>query len=146
MVPGWVLKTTLVAAPKVRVNELLGAGVSGDEVAESVKLPMVPTMEQPLAVATPELAVKVSPLVPVPEQVRVPVPEAMPKMTAAELLVTVLPPESSTLTTGWGFNAAPLTALVVPGWVLKTTWVAEPKVRVNERSEARGVGKGGGSG
>ena len=98
--PGWVVKTTLVAGPKVKVNELLVAPVRPDEVAERVALPTLPTIWHPPEVTTPALAVKVSPPVPVPEQVSVPVPEATAKVTVAELFVTVLPWASSTLTTG----------------------------------------------
>ena len=38
--------------------------------------------------------------------------------------MTTLPPESSTLTTGWVPRAAPLA--VEPGLVVKTSWVADP--------------------
>ena len=38
--------------------------------------------------------------------------------------VTTLPPESSTLTTGWVLNAAP--EAPATGWVVKTSWVAAP--------------------
>ena len=42
----------------------------------------------------------------------------------ADELVTTLPPESSTLTTGWVLKATPLVEL--PGEVVNTSWVAEP--------------------
>ena len=38
--------------------------------------------------------------------------------------MTTLPPESSTLTTGWVAKATPLVEL--PGEVVKTSWVADP--------------------
>ena len=38
--------------------------------------------------------------------------------------VTTLPPESSTLTTGWALKATPLVEL--PGEVVNTSWVADP--------------------
>ena len=41
-------------------------------------------------------------------------------------VVTMLPDWSSTLTAGWVPQAAPLAP--PPGWVLKTSWVAPPKV------------------
>src|ERR1700722_17254704 len=97
-----------------------------------VKLPAVPVIEQPVAVTTPELAVKSSPLMPVPPQLSVPVPEARDKVTASELFVSVWLEGFSTATTGWGFRVAPLTALVVPGWVVKANLVDTPTVKVFE--------------
>ena len=46
-------------------------------------------------------------------------------VTVDESVVTTLPPESSTLTTGWVARAAPL-ASVVEGSVAMTSWVAAP--------------------
>ena len=46
-------------------------------------------------------------------------------VTVDELVVTTLPPESSTLTTGWVARAAPL-ASVVLGSVVTASWVAAP--------------------
>ena len=46
-------------------------------------------------------------------------------VTVDELVVTTLPPESSTWTTGWVARAAPL-ASVVLGSVAMTSWVAAP--------------------
>ena len=46
-------------------------------------------------------------------------------VTVDESVVTTLPPESSTLTTGWVARAAPL-ASVVLGWVVTTSLVADP--------------------
>ena len=43
-------------------------------------------------------------------------------------LVTTLPEASSTVTAGWVPQAAPLAP--PPGWVLKASWVAVPKVMV----------------
>jgi hypothetical protein len=47
-------------------------------------------------------------------------------MIEADEVVTTLPPESSTLTTGWALKATPLVEL--PGDVVNTNWVAAPKV------------------
>ena len=41
-------------------------------------------------------------------------------------VVTVLPPASSTVTTGWVAQACPSTP--PPGWVVKASWVAAPMV------------------
>ena len=49
-------------------------------------------------------------------------------VTVDESVVTTLPPESSTLTTGWVARAAPL-ASVLEGWVVMTSWVAAPTAR-----------------
>ena len=46
-------------------------------------------------------------------------------VTVDESVVTTLPPESSTLTTGWVARAAPL-ASVALGWVVMTSLVADP--------------------
>ena len=82
-----------------------------------------------MALATPALAVKVSPLVPVPVHTRVaPVPGwvAMASVTALVAPVTVLPPTSSTVTLGWVPQVAPSTP--PPGWVVKASWVAPAMV------------------
>ena len=52
----------------------------------------------------------------------------MERVTDAVEVVTVLPPLSSTVTTGWVVQATPL--LPPPGWVVKTSWVAGPTVMV----------------
>ena len=59
-------------------------------------------------------------------------------VTVDESVVTTLPPESSTLATGWTARAAPLFALE-EGWVVMTTWVAAPAetVMVAEAAEVR---------
>ena len=58
-------------------------------------------------------------------------------VTVDESVVTTLPPESSTLTTGWVARAAPL-ASVVLGWVVMTSWVAAPVDMVMVVEAARG--------
>ena len=52
--------------------------------------------------------------------------------------MTTLPPESSTLTTGWVLRAAPLVA-VPEGSVVMTSWVAAPvdMVMVVEAAEVK---------
>ena len=49
--------------------------------------------------------------------------EELSKMEADDP-ATTLPPESSTLTTGWALKATPLVEL--PGEVVNTSWVAAP--------------------
>ena len=49
--------------------------------------------------------------------------EGVSEMEALEE-ATTLPPESSTLTTGWALKATPLVEL--PGEVVNTSWVADP--------------------
>ena len=90
---------------------------------------MAPVIAQPVALATPALAVKVSPLVPVPAQASVaPVPGSVPMASVIEAaeLVATLPEASSTLALGSVPQAAPSTP--PPGWVLKTSSLAAPKV------------------
>ena len=45
-------------------------------------------------------------------------------MMEADEPLTTLPPESSTLTTGWALKATPFVEL--PGDVVNTSWVAAP--------------------
>ena len=83
----------------------------------------MPTIWQPPKLATPLAAALLRP----PVQVReAPLPgcEAMAKVTEAPELVTVLPLASSTVTTGWVVQAAPLAP--PPGEVVKTSLVAVP--------------------
>ena len=69
-------------------------------------------------------------------QFSVPVPEAMDRETEALEDVTTLPLASSTWTTGWAPNVTPLA--VVPGDVVKFSWVAEPAVMVKLPGSHRG--------
>jgi len=84
-------------------------------------LPLTPLRARPEKVATP---LEKAPEVP-PAAMEPPAPEivalAVPELTE----VTTLPPESSTLTTGWVARAAPELA-VLEGWVVMTSWVADP--------------------
>ena len=48
----------------------------------------------------------------------------------ALLDVTVLPPASCTVTTGWVANATP--AVPPPGWVVNASFAAAPTVMLNE--------------
>ena len=81
-------------------------------------MPATPVMVRVEKVATPPEIVAVEPAVMVP-----PVPELIVAVMVPEALTT-LPPESSTLTTGWPVRAEPLAA--PEGWVLMTNWVAAP--------------------
>ena len=58
----------------------------------------------------------------------VPLPEAFETVTTAVDVVTVFPPESVTLTTGWVVKADPLTAPA--GWVVIIALVADPTWKV----------------
>jgi len=85
-------------------------------------LPLTPLRARPEKVATP---LEKAPEVP-PAAMEPPAPEAIDALAVPELTeVTTLPPESSTLTTGWVARAAPL-ASVVLGWVVMTSLVADP--------------------
>ena len=81
---------------------------------------MVPVIEHPVKVATPETAV--TGLVP---QVRP--PEA--RVMGAVEVVTVLPPTSWTVTLGWVMKALPSTALA-EGWVEKVSLDPTPRPSV----------------
>jgi hypothetical protein len=78
---------------------------------------------QPAKVATPLEAV--TGLV---EHATFPLPELIPSVTDAALPVTVFPPASSTVTTGWGDNVRPKLPLL--GEDVNTSWAAAPAVRV----------------
>ena len=85
-------------------------------------MPFTPLRARPEKVATPLEKV---PEVP-PAAMEPPAPEAIDAPAVPELTeVTTLPPESSTLTTGWVARAAPELA-VLEGWVVMTSWVAAP--------------------
>ena len=56
--------------------------------------------------------------------VQVSAPDEGVSVMEADELVTRLPPESSTWTTGWALKATPLVEL--PGDVVKFNWVADP--------------------
>ena len=62
--------------------------------------------------------------------------EGVSEMEADEV-VTTLPPESSTLTTGWALKATPFVEL--PGDVVNTSWVAAPvdMVMFDEAAEVK---------
>ena len=80
----------------------------------------------PANVATPDVAA--SGLV---VQVSVPPPGLVPiaSVMLALLVVTVLPPASWTLTTGWVPKLVP--PVPPPGWVVNATFVAAPTVMLN---------------
>ena len=61
-------------------------------------------------------------------QATTPAPLATARVTEALEPVTVLPPMSWTVTTGWEANATPLVAVAL-GWVVMANWAAAPTVR-----------------
>jgi hypothetical protein len=109
---------TLVAAPAASAKLLEVAAVRDVGVNVRVKFPAVPVITRLVNVATPATAATVV----VPESV--PVPEAIDTTTLPVNDVTVLSPESVTLTTGWVVKADPLTAPA--GWVVISALVADP--------------------
>ena len=60
----------------------------------------------------------------------------MARVMEAVELVTTLPDWSSTVTAGWVVQAAP--SAPPPGWALKTSWEAGPKVMVKLGAGRRG--------
>ena len=91
----------MAAAPSVTLNGLLVAEVRPELAAVNEKpLPANAEIERPVKVATPLAAVAEA-------LVSVPVPVANVSVTTADDVTTTLPPESSTLTTTAGENAAP---------------------------------------
>jgi hypothetical protein len=122
---GCAVKTTFVAVPATVKLELV-AVVSPDEVTDSVNAPSVPSViEHPANVATPEAAVTGFVV-----HARVPVPDAIASVTAAVLVVTTSPDESSILATGWVVSADP--PVEFDGCVVKTTWVGVPAMAKDE--------------
>jgi hypothetical protein len=113
---------TLVAAPAASAKLLEVTAVRDAGVKVRVKFPAVPVITRLVNVATPATAVAVV----VPESV--PVPEAIDATTLPVNDVTVLSPESVTLTTGWVVKADPLTAPA--GWVVIIALVADPTWKV----------------
>ena len=116
-----VVSVAWVAAPTVGVM-LWVAVVTLPEVKVSVyAVPAVPLMPTPEKVATPAtaLTVVVPTVVPFPLTVMV---------TAAVLLVTMLPAASLSVTTGWVVKAEPLTLPAAE--VVSVAWLAAPTVGV----------------
>ena len=103
-------------------SELEVTGVKEVGVKVRVKFPAVAVMTRLVKVAIPATAATVV----VPE--RVPVPEAIDATTLPVNDVTVLSPESVTLTTGWVARVDPLAAPV--GWVVIIALVADPTWKV----------------
>ena len=132
---GWALKATpLVELPGEALNTSLGGrpgghgdvrrggrreAVTGE--GEGVDGAVRAVESQAEKVATPLEKV---PEVP-PAAMEPPAPEAIDALAVPELTETTLPPESSTLTTGWVPRAAPEFA-VLEGSVVMTSWVAAP--------------------
>ena len=118
VVPGVVVNTSFKVPVMEKVPEV--AGARPVLVALRLKpVPAVPVISHPAKVATPDTAVTGFVV-----QFSVPVPEAMDRETEADEVVTTLPLASSTCTTGWALNVTPLA--VLPGVVVKTSWVAVP--------------------
>jgi hypothetical protein len=109
---------TLVAAPTASAKLLEVTAVRDAGVKVRVKFPAVPVITRLVNVATPATAATVV----VPESV--PLPEAIDATTLPVNDVTVLSPESVTLTTGCVVKADPLTAPA--GWVVIIDLVADP--------------------
>ena len=95
-------------------------------VAVTVYMPpaVVPVILQPAKVATPAVAVTV---VTVQESEPAPGPLDFANVTEPVSLVTVLPYESCTVTTGWVARAVPM-ATPPTGWVVNTSLFAAPAV------------------
>src|ERR1039458_5558033 len=92
------------------------------DVAVSVNAPWVPSVTlQPANVATPAAA-----LTGLVVHASVPVPEAIPMVTAAVLVVTTSPEESSIFAAGWVVRFAP--PVEAAGWVVNATWLAAPGI------------------
>src|SRR5579884_1597599 len=116
--PGCWVKASCEAEPAVMVKLAeLTLSESVASVAVRLKLPALSIL-QPEKEATPAVVVAEQPE-------RVPVPVWMDKVMAFEE-DTVLPEASSMLTTGWVDQA--VLEEPPPGWVVKTTWLAEPEV------------------
>ena len=113
---------TLLAAPAVMASELEVTGVNEVGVKVRVKFPAVPVITRSVKVAIPATAATVV----VPESV--PVPEAIDATTLPVNDVTVLSPESVTLTTGWVASCDPLAAPA--GWIVIIALVADPTWKV----------------
>jgi hypothetical protein len=124
--PGDAVKTSCVAVPAT-VKLLLTAVVSPASVACRVNDPWVPRLiAQPENETTPATAFTGLEAHDATE----PEPDWTPRVTADASVVTVLPPVSSTATTGWVTNAAP--PVLLPGDVVNTSCAAGPGVIVNE--------------
>jgi hypothetical protein len=111
---------TLDAAPAASAKLLEVTAVRDAGVKVRVKFPAVPVITRLVNVATPATAATVV----VPESE----PEAIDATTLPVNDVTVLSPESVTLTTGWVVKADPLTAPA--GWVVIIALVAAPTWKV----------------
>ena len=117
----WVVTPNCVAVPTVGVIFCVAEVRLVEANVNVYCVPAVPLMPTLVKVATPFTAfnVVVPTVVPLPLTVMV---------TAAVLLVTVLPKASWMVTTGWVVNAEPLA--LPAAWVVMANCEAEPKVGV----------------
>src|ERR1700722_5975760 len=115
---GDVVNTSWVADPVASAKVFEVSPLSPVAAALREKLgPAVPAREHPAKGATPPEALSVL-------LVQVSAPDEGVRVMEADELVTRLPPESSTWTTGWVLKATPLVEL--PGDVVKFSWMADP--------------------
>ena len=98
--------------------------VSAPEVNSSVRSPIVPVIDSPANVATPDPFVATGVVPP-----RAPPPDAIAAATFTPDWLTSLPPESLSRTAGCCANATPFCA-EPDGCVTITNWVAGPAVRL----------------
>lgn len=113
---GWVATVRPAGGAGLIANVVLVAAGSPAVVATSLKPVPALLTEQPAKVATPATAATVVPPVQARTAPAVPVPDRIASVTVAVLAVTVLPTESSTVTTGCvskGTPAAPPAGCVV---------------------------------
>ena len=115
---GGVVKATAEAAPMPSVI-VPDVTLNVPLLNSSVKAPAVPFSRSPLKVATPLVIVAVA-LISEP-----PLPEAIVAVIVPEALVTVLPPPSTTFTTGCVERSTPLVA-EAGGAVWKATAAGAP--------------------
>jgi hypothetical protein len=118
------VNATFEAAPKVIVSELLTAVVKEPSAAVNVYVP-TGLMLQPANVATPATA-----FFGFVVQTSAPDGLVIVNVTALTSVVTVLPPASWIVTTGWVVNGAPPIAPL--GWVVKANFADTPTVMVND--------------
>ena len=123
---GWVVKTRRVATPMATLKPLLIAVAKAPSLAVTVYPLPARVTAHPENVTTPELSVCVQPESVAPLE---PVAGVTASATVDESVVTTLPLASSTLTTGCTESAKP--PFEPPGWVAKTSWVANPVDTLN---------------
>src|SRR4051794_38368827 len=121
---GWVVNRSLVAGPIVMVTGSLIAGVNKPSVAVRVWVPAT-SMLHAEKVAMPATAA--TGFAAHPNTVNM--GRVMPSLTELVSVVTVLPPASWIVTTGWVGNATPPVESL--GCVVNASFAAGPTVMVN---------------